>query len=117
MLIPFLLVNKKTQFQSIENCIQSNSDLRAGPDRKGQVGHVRSLRDRAGWKGEEAHPDDAAGPEPGLEREVLLRVSQQLRPDKGSRLGRGQRSQVTAEAEAHTRKRRLPRADHHRGEF
>ena len=46
---------------------------------------------------------------------VLQRVPQLLGPHQGPRLGRGQRPQVEAAAEADAGERRLPRADDHRG--
>uniref|UniRef100_A0A8D8DD95 (northern house mosquito) hypothetical protein n=2 Tax=Culex pipiens TaxID=7175 RepID=A0A8D8DD95_CULPI len=42
-------------------------------------------------------------------------MPQLVRPDQGARLGRGQRSQVEAAAEADARVGRLPGADNHRG--
>ncbi len=45
--------------------------------------------------------------------ENLQRVPQLERPDQGAGLGRGQRPQVQAQAEAHQGVRRLPRTDNH----
>lgn len=42
-------------------------------------------------------------------------MSQFIRPDQGSGVGRGQRFEIEAKAETDERERRLPRANYHRG--
>ena len=49
-----------------------SSDLCPGPDRQGQDGDQRPVRDGAGGQGEEADQDGSPGPQPRVAREVLL---------------------------------------------